>query len=146
MKINHNCRQIRNNMLVLAAILPLAGCYATTNIGNKDVYYAPGEETLALGKEVYDQYCIQCHGEGMQGDGPEANIQEKPPADLTAKKIHLTQTSVKGVLDYPHYSHEALQDRIKYGNNVMPPLKDILSNAEIEAVIQYIKVTIRAAG
>jgi len=146
MKTNFSRRRFRNNILMLTGICVLTGCYAATNIGNKDIYYTPSEETLALGEELYVKYCIQCHGEGLKGDGPDAGLQEKPPADLTEKGVHLTQTSIKGVLDYPHYSHEAIQDKIKYGNSVMPPLKDILSNADIEAITQYISITVRADG
>ena len=146
MKTNYSYRQIRNHILLIMSIILLGGCYAATNIGNEDTYYTPTPETLALGEELYVQYCIQCHGEGMKGDGPEAGLQKKPPADLTAKGVHLTQTSIKGVLDYPHYSHEAIKDKIKYGNGVMPPLKDIRRNSDIEAITQYISTTIRADG
>ena len=144
MKNRHNHYPIRKSILVLTTLFLLGGCYAATNIGNKETYYTPNEETLALGKELYNQYCVACHGDEMKGDGPEASLQEKQPTDLTAKGVHLTQTSIKGVLDYPHYSHEAIQDKIKYGNEVMHPLKEVLSNADIEAITQYISATIRA--
>ncbi len=35
------------------------------------------------GKDLYREYCEQCHGAGGKGDGPAAAALKKPPADLT---------------------------------------------------------------
>ncbi len=129
-------------LLVVTSFL-LYGCYAATNIGNQELYYVADDETLAQGKTLYQEYCVSCHGTDLKGTGPEAAKQIKPPADLTKKSLHLTQTAIKGVLDFPHYSHEAIEDKIKYGNEVMPPLRDVLDSDEIEAITQYISATIR---
>lgn len=37
-----------------------------------------------LGAELFQSYCVQCHGTSGQGDGPMAEHLDQPPADLTA--------------------------------------------------------------
>jgi len=45
-------------------------------------------ETSDAGKREYDSKCADCHGPGGKGDGPQASILPKQPANLTllAKK------------------------------------------------------------
>ena len=141
----HDYRSTVWRRIILPVLLSagLTGCYATTNLGNEELVYVADEATLSLGSELYVQYCLECHGSSMTGDGPKAETLEVEPANLRGKSFHLTQTSIKGVLDYPHYSHEAIQDKIKYGNQTMPPLRDVLSREEVEAITQYISYEIR---
>jgi mono/diheme cytochrome c family protein len=141
--ISHTTIPVFKLLLLAAASSLLSGCYVAPNIGNEELYYAADDEILAQGKTLYEAYCFSCHGADLKGTGPDALKQVKPPADLTAKSFHLTQTAIKGVLDYPHYSHETIQDKIKYGNEVMPPLGDVLDSKEIESITQYISITIR---
>jgi mono/diheme cytochrome c family protein len=43
-----------------------------------------GDETaVATGKSTFEIYCVSCHGEGGQGDGPAAEALNPKPADLT---------------------------------------------------------------
>ena len=130
-------------VLILAICSAIVGCYASTNLDNRVVYDTPDDQKLADGQALYQDYCQSCHGEDMTGNGPEAASLEKKPADLTAQGTHVTQVSIKVVLDYPHYSHEVIEDRIKYGNSEMPPLRDVLSNREIDLLTNYIGFKIR---
>lgn len=41
-------------------------------------------DQLVNGREVYQQYCSGCHGEGGRGDGPAAALMTVPMPDLTA--------------------------------------------------------------
>ena len=129
---------------VLAGLWLLSGCYATTNIGNDEINYQASPASLANGKALYQSYCLECHGADLTGNGPRAAELENQPADLTAKTLHFSSTGIKGVLDYPHYSHETLQDRIKHGNSTMPPLDELLSRAEINDLTNYISAEIRS--
>lgn len=40
-------------------------------------------QTLALGKQVFTQHCVACHGERGRGDGPSGTQLEVQPGDLT---------------------------------------------------------------
>lgn len=44
---------------------------------------APASPKAAAGRAYYEAFCLACHGEGGQGDGPMAQSLTKPPADLT---------------------------------------------------------------
>lgn len=45
-----------------------------------------GKDVLARGKEMYDIYCLVCHGAGAKGDGKVAEYMSlKPPSLLTDK-------------------------------------------------------------
>lgn len=49
------------------------------------------EESIAQGKQLYDQQCLACHGANGRGDGPAAGSLEPPPAnflDLDHSKIY----------------------------------------------------------
>lgn len=45
------------------------------------------KESIDAGRRAYVQNCIGCHGEGGQGDGPQATQLSIPPADLTAPHL-----------------------------------------------------------
>ncbi len=38
---------------------------------------------VAAGKTLYDDKCANCHGDKGKGDGPEADMYDTPPTDLT---------------------------------------------------------------
>lgn len=87
-----------------------------------------GQEKWVQGKEIYTDFCIQCHGANGKGD---AN--NFPPLDgsdwLTKKRsqsIHAVKYGQSG---------EILVNKIKF-NNTMPPMG--LSNKEVADVMNYI--------
>jgi len=43
----------------------------------------PSEPTLKAARRIYLDECAQCHGEHGKGDGPEAMMHSRAPADLT---------------------------------------------------------------
>lgn len=86
------------------------------------------QEKWAQGKEIYTDFCVQCHGANGKGD---AN--NFPPLDgsdwLTKKRtqsIHAVKYGQSG---------EILVNKIKF-NNTMPPMG--LSNKEVADVMNYI--------
>jgi mono/diheme cytochrome c family protein len=133
----------RSSAFLLLAILVLSGCYATTNLNNEELNYIPDQASLSKGQDLYQDYCQDCHGSDMTGNGPSASTLEVKPANLREKSLHFTPTAIKGVMDYPHYSRETIQDKVKYGNSTMPPLKDFLNKQEIKNLTDYISVEIR---
>jgi mono/diheme cytochrome c family protein len=80
------------------------------------------------GKEIYEDFCIQCHGANGRGDG-----KNFPPLDgsdwLTKKRtqsIHAVKFGQSGAI---------VVNKIKF-NNLMPPMR--LSNEEVADVMNYI--------
>jgi mono/diheme cytochrome c family protein len=43
----------------------------------------PSPATLQTARDLYHENCAQCHGETGKGDGPEANMYDPLPADLS---------------------------------------------------------------
>ncbi len=44
--------------------------------------FPPTNASLALGRQLYQEHCQQCHGEAGRGDGPLAPTLDPPPLDL----------------------------------------------------------------
>ena len=87
-----------------------------------------GQNNQMPGKEIYADFCIQCHGANGKGDG-----KNFPPLDgsdwLTKKRtqsIHSVKFGQTG---------EIVVNKIKF-NNTMPPMG--LSNKEVADVMNYI--------
>ena len=136
-------RTIYPLIAVIAGLIFLGGCYATTNIGEEESNANYSAEALARGSSLYASYCLDCHGQNLDGNGPKSQYIENPPADLTQKSVHFSTRGIQGILDYPHYSHETIRDRIEYGNEIMPALDVILTRSEIDDLTNYIASEIR---
>src|SRR5215467_2762681 len=91
------------------------------------------EARLKRGKEMYDHYCISCHGETGKGDGPGG-------ANLPIKPQDLTVGAVMNPLP-----HEFLHRVISEGpqsvglSSLMPPFRPQLSDWQIDEVIEYVR-------
>ena len=49
-----------------------------------EIKHAPAPQTSpASGKEMFNSYCVACHGKDAKGDGPAASSLKQAPADLT---------------------------------------------------------------
>lgn len=90
------------------------------------------QTTLALGKQVFDNNCAACHGDRAQG----APHWQKPGPDGKYPAPPLNGTGHAW-----HHPMAALQQTIRNGTQriggSMPPWKDKLSDAEIQAVIYW---------
>lgn len=89
----------------------------------------PLEKSMANGKEVYVDFCIQCHM--ANGKGDEKNFPPLDGSDWLSKKpnesIHAVKFGQTG---------EIIVNGKKF-NNVMPPMG--LSNQEVADVMNYIR-------
>ena len=86
------------------------------------------QKNQQAGKEIYADFCIQCHGANGKGDG--VKIPPLAKSDWLTKKrkssIHAIKFGQNG---------EIVVNKIKY-NNVMPAMG--LSNKEVADVMNYI--------
>lgn len=98
--------------------------------GNKTV----SASTLNLGKNTYQEYCIQCHGAEGKGDGPASKGMYPPPRNLTAG-IYKFANVPSGELPHDEDFYRIIRQGLK-GSAMLP--WDI-SDERLDAVVQYIK-------
>jgi len=84
------------------------------------------------GEAVYKQHCLRCHGEKLDGNGPEARDLIVQPADLTSDRSRtksdweLLVPLANGVLFTPMHSYrgkltdEQMLDVLSYIRSVVP--------------------------
>lgn len=99
-----------------------------TSIRKVNEYKAVEQTTQLPGKEIYTDFCIQCHGANGKGDGK--NFPPLDGSDWLKKKRKQSIHAVK----YGQ-SGEIIVNNKKF-NNIMPPMG--LSNKEVADVMNYI--------
>jgi mono/diheme cytochrome c family protein len=89
----------------------------------------PGATPVARGAAVFSKYCALCHGSSGAGDGRAASVQKVAPADLTVS----TRS--------PGYKLQIVRDGgAELGrSSSMPAWRDVLSDAEIADVVEYVE-------
>lgn len=78
-----------------------------------------------LGKPVYQENCMECHGKDARGDGPRSKNLKYNPTDLIKK--------VKNIPNFKFYVS------ISQWVGKMPGWKNFLSNNELKYVSHYIR-------
>ena len=111
------------NWLLMVSLV-LAGSISTHVMG--------GSPALSSGKEVYERFCIYCHGEKGEGDGPAGSLSGVDTGDLS-NKAYMSLLS-----------DQELYDRIAWGEEKFPYLqmpgwRSSLADEEIRAVIGYVR-------
>ena len=96
---------------------------------------APAQAT-SRGKAVYDAHCVECHGTTGKGDGPAALTLVPHPRDFTSGRYKI-RTTETGSLP----TDADLVRTVKRGlfGSAMPAWDGLLPDADIEAVVGYIK-------
>jgi DMSO reductase family type II enzyme heme b subunit len=97
-----------------------------------------GELTEEAVDAIYMKRCAQCHGEEGDGLGPAAEFMYPAPRDFTLGLFKYKTTHADS--EFP--TDEDFRNTIRDGltGTAMPGWKTILSDAEIDALIQKIKV------
>ena len=95
--------------------------------------YVPAH-TLNKGKQIYQEYCMACHGVNGDGNGVAAKGLEVPPRNFTLGIIKFGDV-ISGEL--PH--DEAIYKTLEHGLNGTAMLPWDLKKDQMEAVWQYIK-------
>ncbi|HHL44994.1 MAG TPA: c-type cytochrome [Gammaproteobacteria bacterium] len=101
-------------------------------LGNLPLTVAANDSDLAKGKKIYDRFCIYCHGEKGEGDGPAGSLSGVATGDLS-NKAYMSQLS-----------DQELHDRIAWGEEKypylqMPGWRSSLNENEIRAVMLYVR-------
>lgn len=109
---------VRRTYIVLCGLIIVYGC-AVPVMG-----FAASERSLERGKQVYEKYCLACHG--VQGRGDGAVRFDPPVADLTSsevlakpdsrllKSIHEGRTNTAMDAWKSKLSDEAIRDVLAY--------------------------------
>tara|TARA_B100001750_G_scaffold177461_1_gene145708 strand:+ start:265 stop:1383 length:1119 start_codon:yes stop_codon:yes gene_type:complete len=89
--------------------------------------FPPTNESLTIGRQIYELRCQSCHGIEGLGDGPAAYNLNPRPADLS---VHVSL-----------HPEAVLFDFVKHGipGTAMLPLKDELTDDEIWHTINHVK-------
>ena len=89
-----------------------------------------------LGQITYDRWCAGCHGVDGTGNGPASGYMLPRPRDFT-EALYQIRTTASGELPTDE-DIRAVIDRGMPGTT-MPGWEDLLSNDEIEALVEYLK-------
>ena len=88
---------------------------------------AESEATLKAAKEIYAEYCAQCHGDTGKGDGTEAAMYKTKPADFT--DAHMMSEMTDGEIYY----------KMTEGRRPMPSFKKTLTGEQRWMLVNYVK-------
>ena len=118
--------------LLISFSLLAASCGPLEHVPGAVAPRRPNAYELQLGKEVYETYCIGCHGPTGAGDGFNAFNLDPRPLDLTAPALQKK-------------SNADLADAIRRGGagvgltSLMPPWGHTIDERHIDAVVLYIR-------
>lgn len=124
-------------LLVLPLLAALVGCEGQNEF-REDVIMAGGiyvkADTLNLGKRIYTEYCMACHGVKGDGNGVAGMGMQTPARNFTLGIMKFGDV-VSGEL--PH--DDIIKTHIKRGLMGTAMLPWDLSEDQLDAVVQYIK-------
>ncbi len=95
-------------------------------------------ENVRQGIQLYQQYCVMCHGANATGDGHMAAMLKTKPADL--------QTMFKHFPDIDDYYFWVIHAGGEYYDIPMPSYEDVLSDDGIWMVITWMQAGFPGAG
>src|SRR5436309_1636344 len=122
---------MRASRLVLYGSASAVGLYALARLA-----VVPALTQSPRGKVVYDEHCVECHGETGQGDGPAAMFLSPRPRDFTTGKYKIRTTETGSIP-----TDDDLLQTVRRGlyGTAMPGWDRILSDEDIHAVVDHVK-------
>lgn len=97
---------------------------------------AAGSEVLERGRAAYTKHCLECHGETGRGDGPTAQKLRFRARDFAPGSFKCRSTPT-GSVPTDDDLRRTVRDGL--GGTPMTGFADILTAADIDSVIAYIK-------
>lgn len=127
--------------ILIPVLLLLGGCYGTIHVKEEAPRESERLEQVAVerGRSIYELNCQSCHGLEGHGDGPEADRFNAPLPDLSKPGLHITTTGLESIVDYPHYSPQAMQQRIRHGTDTMPEFRYDFTAQEISDIVAFLQ-------
>ena len=95
-----------------------------------------GAQDVERGREVYEQWCSQCHGSEGDGQGPAAEYMIPRPRDFTTGLYQIRSTAT-GELPTDEDILRVINEGMP--GTTMPGWEEELSGADREALVAYIK-------
>jgi len=128
--------------LIVALLMPTAGISQDESMEEivgalqAQVDSLTNKVHLDRGRKIYFRACVPCHGIRGDGNGPAAEGFDPAPRNFRIG-VYKFRTTVSGALPID----EDLERTVREGvpGTEMPRWKDVLSQADIKAVVQYIK-------
>jgi len=127
-------------LAAIAAVLVLPTTVFSQEASLEDlqtqVKYLANKAHSERGREIYFNACAACHGMRGDGNGPAAKGFDPAPRNFR-RGVYKFRTTVSGVLPID----EDLERTVREGvpGTEMPRWKNVLSEGDIKAVVQYIK-------
>ncbi|MFO7804564.1 MAG: cytochrome c [Paracoccaceae bacterium] len=119
-----------------------AGWTALAQSASDETLLRDDPQTLALGETVYGDNCAACHGAALEGEenwrqpNPDGTM-PAPPHDASG---HTWHHDAEALFALTKYGVGAVIGDTDYASN-MPAYEDMLTDAEIIAVLSYIRST-----
>jgi mono/diheme cytochrome c family protein len=126
--------------LALLVVASLATFACDSRRAPKAVLRPDDVQIVELGRKVYEQRCASCHGAHLEGQ-PRWRERDStgrfpaPPHDATGHTWHHPDDLLFRITKYGVAKASDLKDY----DSAMPPFEGVLSDAEIVAVLSWIK-------
>lgn len=103
-------------LLLLVLIAVISACGGDNNNDGDTGDNNGDNNTEASGDEVYENECMQCHGDDGEGSGSNPELEGNDAAS----------------------DHDEVVEQVEEGGGSMPAFEDDLSDDEIDAVADYV--------
>ena len=118
-------RTIKYVTFLIALLLAVGSMLGVTCVASSDQGKKSGRKGAAKIENVYRQHCARCHGADGRGETTSGKIYNTP--NLTDAALHA------------RFSDKELSAIITSGQGAMPGFKKNLSQAEIAALVTYVR-------
>ncbi len=100
-------------------------------------YLFPDKVFAASAQEIYEWYCVQCHGSKGMGNGINSKFLPVKPKDHTDKTD--PKKYMRNLKDKEIFATIKNGGAARDKSELMPPWGEILSDGEIKALVKHIR-------